>query len=197
MDQRSDNIRQDIESTRAALDTKLDTLESKARETFDLNHQVAERPWMAIGAAVVAGYVLGSLGDDSDQQRWHGQPQTTTDYNQHANQSASQSHAAPSNDRFLAQFDDEIDMLKAAAISTLTNLLHDSVREYLPSMGQQLDRVSQERGVSASPKAARIGTSSAYTPADRVPSSAPNAGYRSGAGQTGFDSPVETNSYTK
>ena len=194
MDQRSDDIRQNIESTRAALDSKLDNLETKARETFDLKHQVAERPWMALGAAVVAGYVLGSMGDDGDQQRWHGQPQTTTDYNQHVAQSASQHHAASSKDNFLAQFDDEIDMLKAAAISTITNLLHDSVREYLPAVGQQLDRVSRERGVSTTPalKAARIGTGNDYTPADRIPSSAPNTGYRSGAGQTGFDSPVET-----
>ena len=55
MDQRADYIRQDIESTRASLDRKLDTLESKARETFDLKHQVSERPWMALGAATKPG----------------------------------------------------------------------------------------------------------------------------------------------
>jgi hypothetical protein len=195
MDQRSDDIRQGIESTRAALDTKLDTLESKARETFDLKHQVAERPWMALGAAVVAGYVLGNMGGDDDQQRWHGQPQTTTNYNQHAMSAAPSSPAASRNDGLLAQFDDEIDMLKAAAISTLTNLLHDSVREYLPSMGQQLDRVARQRGVSPALQAPRTGTSSGYAPAERTPSTAPNAAYSTGAGQTGFDSPVETTPY--
>ncbi|HEX5690352.1 MAG TPA: hypothetical protein VFX76_10145, partial [Roseiflexaceae bacterium] len=83
MDQRSDDIRQNIESTRASLDEKLDSLESKARETFDLKHQVSERPWMALGAAVAAGLVVGSLGG-GEEQRWNGQPMTTTDYNQHA-----------------------------------------------------------------------------------------------------------------
>jgi len=177
------------------LDTKLDSLESKARETFDLKHQVAERPWMALGAAVVAGYVLGNMGGDDDQQRWHGQPQTTTNYNQHAMSSASSSPAASRNDGLLAQFDDEIDMLKAAAISTLTNLLHDSVREYLPSMGQQLDRVAKQRGVSPALQAPRTGTSSSYASAERTPSTAPNTAYSTGAGQTGFDSPVETTRY--
>ena len=57
MDQRSDHIREDIESTRASLDEKLDSLETKARQAFDLNHQVSERPWMALGAAVAAGFV--------------------------------------------------------------------------------------------------------------------------------------------
>jgi hypothetical protein len=35
MDQRSDHIREDIESTRASLDEKLDSLETKARQAFD------------------------------------------------------------------------------------------------------------------------------------------------------------------
>ena len=150
---------------------------------------------MALGAAVVAGYVLGSLGSESDQQRWHGQPLTTTDYNQHAMQSVPQRHTASGDDGLLGQFDDEIDMLKAAAISTITTLLHDSVREYLPSMGQQLDRVARERGVSTSSSAARAGTSSDYALSERTASTAPNAAYSTGVGKTGFDSPVETSSY--
>ena len=150
MDQRSDYIRQDIESTRASLDEKLDTLETKARQTFDLKYQVAERPWMMLGAAVAAGYVLGSLGGDDEPQRWHGQPMTTTDYNQHAgsssyNQPASDSRSSQSHrgDSFLSQFDEEIDMLKMAAVSTLTNFLRDSIREYIPALGQQLDRTKR------------------------------------------------------
>src|SRR5690349_16204325 len=82
MDQRSDYLRQDIESTRAALDEKLDSLETKARQAFDLKHQVAERPWMSLGAAVAAGFVLGSLGGDDEGQRWHGQPVTAANYSQ-------------------------------------------------------------------------------------------------------------------
>jgi len=81
MDQRSDNIRQDIEQTRASLDDKLGMLEdkaqevaTKARETFDLKHQVNERPWMALGAAVAAGYILGSMGgEEHSSPRWTGQ----------------------------------------------------------------------------------------------------------------------------
>jgi len=172
MDQGSDNIRQGIESTRAALDEKLDTLESKARETFDLKHQVAERPWMALGAAVAAGFVLGSLGGDSEEQRWHGQPATTTDYNQHTAYAQTRQPEKSSFDNFLGQFDDEIDMLKGAAMSALTNFLHDSVRAYVPAMGQYLNTSDRERG--------------------RTPSTATNASYSSGAGRAGFDSPPST-----
>src|SRR6266511_5633638 len=131
MDQGSDHIRRDIESTRAALDNKLDTLEAKARQAFDLKHQVSERPWMMLGAAAAAGFVLGSIGGGEDHaQRWSGRPQITTDYNQHADWShdrqrfasdanRSSSSARSTMDSFLGQFDDEIDMLKVAAITTL------------------------------------------------------------------------------
>jgi len=134
MDQRSDDIRQDIESTRAALDEKLDTLETKARQTFDLKYQVAERPWIALGAAVAAGFVVGNMGGD-EEQRWHGQPVTTTDYNQHATYTAPARQEKSSVDSLFSQFDDEIEMIKGAALSALTNFLHDSIRAYLPAMG--------------------------------------------------------------
>lgn len=190
MDQRSDHLRQDIESTRASLDDKLDALESKARETFDLKHQVAERPWMALGAAVAAGYVLGSLGGESEPQRWHGQPATTTDYNQHA-LAASHPSEPSATDRLMSHFDDEIDMLKSAAISTITTLLHDAIREYVPQMSQQMDRLTKERGQGSS----SAGQAQGYYGASRTPSTAPNASYSAGAGRAGFDSPAETTSY--
>jgi hypothetical protein len=160
MDQRSDHIREDIESTRASLDEKLDSLETKARQAFDLNHQVAERPWMALGAAVAAGYVLGSLtGGDDNEQRWQGQPATTTDYNQHASTAQHPSSGSGSSvgdtlrstaDSIMSQFDDEIDMLKSAAIATLTTFLRDAVKEYVPAMGQQLDQTLRKRGIDTS-----------------------------------------------
>jgi len=133
MDQRANHIRQDIDATRASLDAKLDRLETKARQTFDLNHQVAERPWMALGAAVTVGYVLGSLGSSESEQRWNGQPMTTTEYTQLPAETSTSS-----GDRFLAPFDDEIAMLKTAAITTLTNFLHDVIKEYVPALGNQL-----------------------------------------------------------
>jgi len=172
MDQRAEYIRQDIESTRASLDAKLDSLESKARQTFDLKHQVSERPWMALGAAVAAGYVLGSLGSNEPEPSWHGQPATTTDYNQrsytadHSSQPA-HSPSKPSADRFLAPFDAEISMLKTAAITTLTNFLHDAIKEYVPALGQQLDTAAP----NGNPRPAVPVTSRYY---EERPSTAPN-----------------------
>jgi hypothetical protein len=176
MDQRSDHIRQGIESTRAALDEKLDTLETKAREAFDLKHQVAERPWMMLGAAVATGYVLGSLGGEPEP-RWHGQPLMTSDYTQHVSHNASERHEPSRGENFLAQFDDEIDMIKTAAVSALTAFLSNTIREYVPAMSQHLDQAARDRGLT--------------------PSTSPGASMREGTrtGTTNYEGIPETTSY--
>jgi hypothetical protein len=159
------------------LDEKLDTLESKAREAFDLKHQVAERPWMAMGAALAAGYVLGSMGGEQEQQ-WHGQPMVTTDYTQHVAHKTSETserHEPSRTDGLLAQFDDEIDMLKAAAVSTLVDFLRSAIHEYVPALGQHLDQEARNRGLTptTSPGASmRYGTRTGTANYEGIPESA-------------------------
>jgi hypothetical protein len=187
MDQGSDYIRQDIESTRASLGEKLDTLESRARQTFDLKHQVSERPWMMLGAAFAAGYALGSMGGGDDhEQRWHGQPATTTYYNQHAQYAPAGGPSLDEKvksgaDSFLSQFDDEIDMLKTAAIATLTNFLRDSIKDYAPALGRQLDQTMRERGhnISSAPNASTSGSLSGASKYYDVRESASSTNYES------------------
>lgn len=85
MDQREQEIIEDLEQTRASLAEKLELIEEKVQETvesatttvgeaietvgdtigrvkrtLDLRYQIAQHPWLALGGAVVAGYVLGS-----------------------------------------------------------------------------------------------------------------------------------------
>ncbi|KPV53656.1 hypothetical protein SE17_08385 [Kouleothrix aurantiaca] len=147
MDQGSDNIRQNIETTRDSLTEKLDALEVRARETFDLKHQVAERPWMALGAAVAAGYVLGSMGGESEPRYENKAPHqpvpgTATEYYQ--------SESRP-RDSFLSQFDDEIDMLKGAAMATLSSFIRDAVREFIPSISAHLGTDTRVASTSSTP----------------------------------------------
>ena len=148
MDQGSDHIRQNIEDTRDALTEKLDALETRARETFDLKHQVAERPWMALGAAVAAGYMLGSLGG-SDEPSYS--RDTSNDWAERSPYGQRSASSGPSRSQnFLSQFDDEIALLKGAAMTTLTNFLHDTIREVVPALGAQLTGNSSTASSSAS-----------------------------------------------
>jgi len=115
---------------------------------------------MMVGAAVAAGYVLGSMGGNDE---WYDRPMSA-DYNQfsgtprpveypamnYSSSSGRNRGSQPNGEGLLSQFDDEINMLKSAAVVTLTNLLRDSIREYVPALGQQLDRETKQRGQNRS-----------------------------------------------
>lgn len=176
MDKGSDDIRQDIDATRASLDDKLNMLEDKASDAtdsvreasqkaldmIDIRSQVAERPWAALGVAVAAGYVLGSLGGDDEpsysrsgrsdsyDQRWSSQPTTTASYTQQSNVDTGPSTTDKIMEKgsdFLSQFDGEIDMLKGAAVTAVTTFIRDAVRDYAPAMGKYIDQELQKRGI--------------------------------------------------
>ena len=222
MDKRSDDIRQDIESTRASLDEKIDLLQSKATETvdqaksavtdtidqakqiLDVQHQVSERPWVALGVALAAGYVLGNLGGDdssSGSDRSFSQSGVAYDYNQHASGSSTMNQTmdtlkSKSRD-FLSQFDDEIDLLKVAAMTTLTDFIRQTVREAAPAIGDQVDRLLKQRGDSGS---STTGSQSGFASADDrsfTRTSAPNASmnYETNAGKVNNDAIPQMNRY--
>ena len=191
MDQRTDDIRQNIEETRSSLDSKLNQLEAKAndatdtvreasqkvRETFDIRGQVEERPWTALGIAVAAGYVLGSMGgsNEPDYYRYnqrsgsqsnptgvgYSQPSTTgVGYSQQSTGPSTTDKIKEKGSDFLSQFDDEIDMLKGAAVAALTTFIRDSVREYAPSMSRHIDDALRQRGLPVNNSTLSSGSSS-------------------------------------
>jgi hypothetical protein len=95
----------------------------------------------------------------------------TGDYTQHAVQRAEQREPSRG-DGLLAQFDDEIGMLKTAAIATLTDFLRSTIREYVPAMGQHLDTAARERHLtpSTSPGASMsVGTRTGTTNYEGIP----------------------------
>lgn len=80
MAERTEPIRQDIDATRSAMTDKLEQIEdqvrdkvdatvSQAKRVVDVRQHVNERPWLAFGAAVTIGYILGSMGDDDGHER--------------------------------------------------------------------------------------------------------------------------------
>ncbi len=82
MDQRTEPIRQDIDSIRDSMTEKMEQIESKVRgqveqttetvrRVFDVKGQIAERPWMAVGASILAGYMLGNMGNSGGSNYSH------------------------------------------------------------------------------------------------------------------------------
>src|SRR5215211_4559535 len=136
MDQRTEPIRQDIDSIR----DKLEQIESKIKGTvddtrrmIDLKYQVSQRPWAALGVSLLVGYTLGSIGGDdqrpqlrrSDSFRYYTEPKddrtrSTREYDTASREAAfgqpanTQHTAQPGMlDQIMNQFGDEFQMLKA------------------------------------------------------------------------------------
>src|SRR5215208_2654413 len=119
MQQPADNIRQEIESTREALGEKLDLLDTKVREKFDLHYYMAVRPWQMLGGAVATGFALGRWRWARATAEWPDKLQPT---------------AAPRRPGGL------IGMFKMIAISLAVNLLSDAVRAYSARLIQRFAR---------------------------------------------------------
>jgi len=187
MDQRTEPIRQDIDSIRDSMTDKLEQIETKIKGTVedtrrmvDVKYQVSQRPWAALGVSLLVGYTLGSIGGDdrrtetqrraSAQQepslryyeppkndRAHSTRDSDTDtrassFSQHAD---TRQPAQPGMlDQIMDQFGDEFQMLKAAAVTSVIGLIRDTVRQNLPALDQEINRMRSQKegntGASAS-----------------------------------------------
>jgi hypothetical protein len=141
MEQRSSDIRQNTGLNSPLRDATVNRQE--AQGSFDVKNQVRQHRWMAFGAAVVAGYVLGSMGDD--------QPQRARRY----------PNRSSSSGRPFAQFDNEIGMIKTAAIAAGMSYVRSTIKEYAPALGDQLEQQMNERQRTSG----------------KTPTSAPNAAF--------------------
>ena len=68
MDHTQREIRNEIEATRAGMVEKIATLEQRVdgkirevKRSFDVNYQTEQRPWLMVGLAAAAGYLLSGL----------------------------------------------------------------------------------------------------------------------------------------
>lgn len=66
MDQTSSEVRSEIDEKKVAIGAKLDTLEKRidsardqAANLFSFKHQAQERPYLVVGVAAGAGFLLG------------------------------------------------------------------------------------------------------------------------------------------
>src|SRR5215212_1875533 len=173
MDQRTEPIRQDIDSIRDSMTDKIGQLETKIKGTVedtrrmvDVKYQVSQRPWAALGVSLLVGYTLGSIGggDDTRAQPQRGEPfryydQPHDDHVREAREYAADSRSSSFTqkadtrratqpgmlDQIMDQFGDEFQLLKAAAITSVISLVRDTVRQNLPALDQELGRLRSEQ----------------------------------------------------
>jgi hypothetical protein len=179
-------IRQDIESIRESMTDKMEQIESKVRgtventvssvkETFDLKGQVAQRPWTAVGAAVLAGFALGTLGGSSERPSYPAQrgepmryyPEPQERHEERPRQSFGATYSQPASHESMRAamgqssqgggllgslaetFGDELTALKAAAMAAAMNAVRDILQQNLPRFADEYNRVRDEHSQGA------------------------------------------------
>jgi ElaB/YqjD/DUF883 family membrane-anchored ribosome-binding protein len=152
----SERIRRDIEKTRASLDSKLDALESKvrgvqskAKQAFDFNYQVSQHPWGMFGASFATGFILGLLGDGAPRKpaARHLSDRGRSRRRQREESEAQYSASAESA-RYEPRQNDILETLKLAAGAAVTDLARQALHKYVPALGEHLDKIWQERGLT-------------------------------------------------
>jgi hypothetical protein len=147
------------------IETKIKGTVEDTRRMVDIKYQVSQRPWAALGVSLLVGYTLGSIGGDHK----HEQPQRGEPFRyyephddrvrsareqEHNTQRSSFASRADDNrhadkpgmlDQIMDQFGDELQLLKAAAITSVIGLVRDAVRQNLPALDQELARLRSEQ----------------------------------------------------
>ena len=171
MDQRTEPIRQDIDSIRDSMTDKIEQIETKIKGTVedtrrmvDVKYQVSQRPWAALGISLLVGYTLGSIGGDDKRAqpqrgepfRYYGEPNDdrARQARERDTDARSPSFAQRADagrvaqpgmiDQIMDQFGDEFQLLKAAAITSVVSLVRDAVRQNLPALDQEVGRLRAE-----------------------------------------------------
>lgn len=174
MVERTEPIRKDIEATRASMTDKMEQIEgqvrekvdstvSQARQALDLRHQVNERPWVAIGAALAFGFVVGSLGGNDTEapsaqpgqpMRYYTQPdqRATEDRQSNSRPQTSDTHSnTGSNNEMsgaIAQITgpirEELSMMGIAAVRSAMRALRESLQESIPQFESEYRAMQSE-----------------------------------------------------
>jgi hypothetical protein len=164
-EQDSTERRQEIDDTRAAMANKLEALEHKmidtvetahdavkesiqsaketvasVKETFDIKHQVEQRPWTMVGGCFLAGLALTCLiprGRPQSSRTPRG-PVATANGATAVSPPPAQPEPA-SRPGVLEPFQEEIDKVKGIAIGYVMGLVRDSIKESVPQLAPKID----------------------------------------------------------
>jgi ElaB/YqjD/DUF883 family membrane-anchored ribosome-binding protein len=176
-----EEIREQMAETRAALTEKLETLQERmegtvetahttventvyavkegihetvetVKRTFDLEYQVEQRPWLMMGAAVLAGYALGAIGHAAGRRgltsegappRQEGaddSPPVLRTNEESPGATSVTTHSSGGRPA-LSRFDEEIDKLRSIVIGAAMGVVREWLKESMPSVSGQLEEV--------------------------------------------------------
>lgn len=166
VEQSSTEMRHEIDSTRSAMADKLEALETRVidtvqsaqevvqdslqgakdtvasvKRTFDIKHQIEQRPWTMMGGCLLAGFLLSYLLPRGRPQssKTKGEPAENGKYAAAA--PAPFQTEPPSQPGILEPFRKEIDQVKGIAIGYVMGLVRDSIKDSVPQLANKIDEL--------------------------------------------------------
>jgi hypothetical protein len=164
-EQDSTEMRHEIDSTRTAMADKLEALEDRmigaaqsaqatvegsiqsakdavasVKRSFDIKHQVEQRPWTIVGGSFLAGLAVSLLipkGRPQSSKPPDGPP-INGNYAAGGPMPAAPVEP-PSQPGVLEPFREEIDKVKGIAIGYVMGLVRDSIKESVPQLAPKID----------------------------------------------------------
>jgi hypothetical protein len=169
-----------LEQIEGQVRDKVDTTVAQAREALDLRRHVSERPWLALGAASLLGYVVGGLGgaDDSppprpapgQPMRYYAQPTHAAQQNHTPEDHAAGSAYAGQHNSSgrgsqmmgaMAQVADpireELSLMAVAAVRSAMRVLRETLQDSIPQFDREYQSVQRERDEGDGTAQAEVG----------------------------------------
>jgi ElaB/YqjD/DUF883 family membrane-anchored ribosome-binding protein len=134
-----DRVSNKVRAVQAKVDHVRDSIKDageKVKRSFDLPYQVRQHPWPMVGASVLVGVVLGSIGRDSSESR-HSLDERS-DFGRGRFVDDDEPEIRRSRPGF---FSEELRGLREAAIGAMMSLVRTGLRNTFPGVAPQTDRI--------------------------------------------------------
>ncbi len=162
-------VKQGVEGAQSTVEDIVETVKGTVGETvetvkrtFDVPYQVDQHPWLMVGGATLAGYLLGNWGGGSTSPACSIADSSSAATGTTAERSASQAQQdglLPSDgasfvhpqrpqgmgSSLLEPLKDEIAILKVAAVEALVSTLRAMVKQVVPTLAPHMERARSER----------------------------------------------------
>jgi hypothetical protein len=169
MGESADQLREEVERAREGASDKIDQIEAKVQDTaqqvkeqFDFRRQVEERPLVALGAALIGGFILGGMtGDDGDGGERRVEGQHTPAYGSQSHRQSSGIMHGIKQAAKSSGFEETLTNMAAAFMGTATEKMKTAAEQNLPGFAQKFQSAQQAGGgFSTKAGAAQQSTSS-------------------------------------
>jgi hypothetical protein len=150
------------------------------KRTFDLPSQMEHHPWPMVGGALLAGYMLGSLGGGRPSAA--GSPRDIPGVEASRPGSPPASRASPARpepqqgivsgmlDQLKDEMKDEISSLKSVAVGAVMNILREMFKQAMPTLAPHLEQAHTKQGGQASDSPAQHPAAISRAAVNGVPS---------------------------